>query len=435
MTPLDEYDRSRIAFWAAALALGFVLAFVLYAYVGTFVLGLFVYYITRPIYRRLADRVRPNALAAAVALLTIALPIVLLIAYTAIVAAGELTQLAGDAGGYADLVGPYLNTTTTGGDPRAVVANVTADPGRYLGSGATGAVGTALVSLAGYLGGAANALLHLFVVLAIAFYLLRDDHRLAGWFRAEFAARDSPAETYLSTVDANLKTIYFGNILNAFAVAIVAAVSYTVLDAFAPGGLGVPSPVLAGLLTGLGSLIPVVGPKLVWVPLAVAIAIQAMLVDPAFLWFPVAFALVALVVVDTIPDVLLRPYVSGRDLHTGLVLIAYIVGPLLFGWYGLFFGPLLLVLIVHFARILLAELVRGEPLTGRATADNPLDPGRDDVEEPEPDPTPVDPDAAAGTDTGDGSGGVDDRASTRDGDRTDSGRSTDSGSSGGDGNG
>jgi len=44
-------------------------------------------------------------------------------------------------------------------------------------------------------------------------------------------------------------------------------------------------------------------------------------------WFPTTFAVVSFVVVDTIPDLVLRPYVSGRTLHVRMVMLAYIVGP------------------------------------------------------------------------------------------------------------
>jgi hypothetical protein len=103
-------------------------------------------------------------------------------------------------------------------------------------------------------------------------------------------------------------------------------------------------------------------------------------------------------------------------------MIAYIIGPLLFGWYGLFLGPLLLVVLVHFARILLPELVRGEPVTASATAGNPFDPD-DDIVALEPEP--VDPgtdaartdEAADGTDASEPSDGTADPETAASGDR------------------
>jgi hypothetical protein len=69
------------------------------------------------------------------------------------------------------------------------------------------------------------------------------------------------------------------------------------------------------------------------------------------------------------PSVRLR--LSGEGgLHVGMVMFAYIFGPLLFGWYGLFLGPIALVVIVHFARLVLPELLDGERIQPYA-----VDPG------------------------------------------------------------
>jgi hypothetical protein len=57
---------------------------------------------------------------------------------------------------------------------------------------------------------------------------------------------------------------------------------------------------------------------------------------------------------------------------------------------------------IHFARIVLPELVRGEPLTSRSSADSPLDPSDRTEPEPEPEPVEMNTDAAEneGVDTG-----------------------------------
>jgi predicted PurR-regulated permease PerM len=397
----DGYDRSRVPVWLMAVVFGLALAFIVYSYIGTFVLGLFVYYITRPIHRRLADRVPTSSLAAAVSLTTIALPIIVLIGYTVYVGIFQLAALAESANlqPVLDVLEPYIGGAGAGGDPQAVFTAAIENPQQFLSGGVVDAVSQAATPVVGYLGALGNAFIHLFIVLALAFYLLRDDHKLAAWFRSQLAGESTPIYAYLDAVDRNLKTIYFGNILNAFSTAILAAISYNLLNILSPAGVAVPSPTLLGLLTGVGSLVPVIGMKIVYVPVALLLAVEAALVNPALLWFPAVFAVVSLVIVDTIPDLVLRPYVSGRNLHTGSVMIAYIVGPLLFGWYGLFLGPLLLVLFIHFARILLPELVRGEPLTAQATAGNPLHPA-DSIAVPEPgpiDPAEGTPDDAEGT--------------------------------------
>ncbi len=49
-------SRSRVGWWALALTLLVSLLFVAYSIIGTLVLGLFIYYVSRPIYHRVAGR-------------------------------------------------------------------------------------------------------------------------------------------------------------------------------------------------------------------------------------------------------------------------------------------------------------------------------------------------------------------------------------------
>jgi len=356
-------SRSRVAWWAIGLVLAAALAFVFWRFVGTFVFGLFIYYATRPVYRRLRRWVRPPSLAALVALLALALPAILLLAYTIAVAlqeVGGLIDRVGTDGPVADLLRPYINVSQVVEDPETLLSNP--DLRVVIEDFWTEAVN--------YLGFIGNGALHLFVMVAIAFYLLRDDHRLAAWFRRRFADGDGVLLAYATAVDRDFSNIFFGNILNAILTGVIGALTYNALDYLAPPGLALPYATLLGLLAGVASLIPVVGMKLVYFPVLGYLLYDAYSVNPELLWFPVAFGVVSFVIVDAIPDLVLRPYVSGRGLHLGMVMFAYIFGPLLFGWPGLFLGPMLLVLSVHFARIVLPELVAGEPIRPAAVGDS-----------------------------------------------------------------
>jgi predicted PurR-regulated permease PerM len=73
--------------------------------------------------------------------------------------------------------------------------------------------------------------------------------------------------------------------------------------------------------------------------------------------YVLGFLLVAVVVVDTIPDLLLRPLLSGESTHVGLLMLAYTLGPVVMGFYGLFFAPILLVVGMTFANTALPRLL------------------------------------------------------------------------------
>ncbi|NIC00460.1 AI-2E family transporter [Halobacterium sp. R2-5] len=350
-----DVDRARTGWWAIAVALAAALAYTVYSFVGTFVLGVFIYYATRPVYRRLHQWVRQPTVAAVIALVTLALPAMLLAAYTTAVGLQELDQFLTaqdvDLGQVGTLIEPYLDVSSIVQDPEAFLNQPSVQD----------ALRTTSTNALEYVGVLGTLFIHLFAVIIIAFYLLRDDHRLGGWFQRRFTDGSGVTEAYARAVDHDLSTVFFGNILFAFATGIIAAVSYGTMNAFSPADIAIPYPVLLGLITGIASLIPVIGIKLVWIPLAGWLAFVAFQNGTGYA-FVTVFVLVAAVVVDFIPDLLLRPYVSGRNLHLGLVILSYVFGPLLWGWYGLFLGPLVLVFLVHFVRLVLPELLAGREI-------------------------------------------------------------------------
>jgi len=331
--------------------------FVVYSFVGTFVFAVFIYYAARPafdrIYRRLpartvAGRDPQRTLAATLALLVFALPAVALLGYTVAIALQEAANLSDvNLGPLEAFIQPYVNVSQAVENPAGLF-----EPGAGL-----DVIRESANAALNYLGFIGNGLLHLFVMFAVAFYLLRDGPKLARWL-LRFGDSRGVLRAYTRAIDTDLKSIFFGNILNAIMTGAIGAISFSLLNFVAPQGLAIPYPALTGLLAGAASLIPVVGMKLVYVPVVGYLGFRAAVAGTGFSFVFLVFA-VSFVVVDSVPDLVLRPYVSGRNLHVGLVMIAYVIGPLLFGWYGLFLGPLLLVVVYHFARLILPVLIAG----------------------------------------------------------------------------
>jgi predicted PurR-regulated permease PerM len=378
-----QWDRSRYGWSFVGLAAAFTTAFVLYSFVGTIVFGIFLYYASRPVYKRLSRRMGNRALAATFSLFALGLPVLLLVGYTGIIALQELSRLSerADLGAVETALTPYLD-----------IAGVVENPGTLLEDpNFTDSLGPLAEYIFSSLGLVGNGLLHAFIVFALAYYLLKDGARLRRWFERRFADADGVLHRYLAAVDQDLSRVFSGNIANALFTAVLGALVYNLLVVLSAPGASTPYPTLIGLLAGAASLIPVVGMKLVYIPVGGYLAgTQYFASDP--LWWPViAFLILSFVVVDTIPDLVIRPIISGGSpsanlsrqppflhlslssqggLHVGLIMFAYIFGPLLFGWYGLFLGPILLVTITHFARLVLPELLSTSPIALTA-----VDPG------------------------------------------------------------
>ena len=383
-----DVDWPRTVWVAVGLVLGAALLYVVYRFVGTFVFGLFIYYATRRLYRRVRRHVGQPSVAAGISLVGLALPAVLLLGYTLVVALQQLDRFVQEFDGAGtdsqigrllDMAEPYLDLPAVLADPSTILDNL----------GGVGTITNTLESLLGYLGVVGTGLLHLFVMFALAFYMLRDGPRFADW-ASHLTTERSVFEEFVAEVDESFDKVFYGNILNAIITAIIGAIVFSLLNQFAPGPVFVPYPALTGLLAGAASLIPIVGMKLVYVPMTGYLAVLAGTNGEGW-WFVVVFAAVSFVIVDVIPDLMVRPYVSGGKLHTGALMFAYILGPLIFGWYGIFLGPVILVFVSHFARIILPELLRNEPIRPDS-----LDPATIDSEQAQQVPdSDTDPDDGA----------------------------------------
>jgi predicted PurR-regulated permease PerM len=103
------------------------------------------------------------------------------------------------------------------------------------------------------------------------------------------------------------------------------------------------------------------------------------------MWYSSGFLAVVAVVVDTIPDLLLRPYLSGEYTHVGLLMLAYVFGTVVWGFYGLFLAPIVLVLSLTFVYVVLPFLAGEDvpPSLRRPEVETTLDEHFEVVEEEE----------------------------------------------------
>lgn len=370
-----DIDRRRGGWWLVAAVLVGVVGFFVLSFIGTFVLGVFVYYGARPVNRRVRRRVGSRSRAATITLLFIVLPTLALLGYAGFVAWGEFTAVLGP-----DAVNLLLRRLP--GNQQSLAGVMGNLPQLVNRLGQISGIRQALTSALGVLGTISNGLLHLTLALTFAFFCFRDGSRLRAWYREEVGGRDTAAYSYLAGVDADLEVVYFGNVLTVLAVTIGSIFVYNVYNLLAPAPVTLPFPTLLAVLTGLATFIPLVVGKVVYVPAGVYLLWRAIGADASLLVYPIGFGVVAFLLLDIIPQSIVRPYISGQTLHEGAVLFAYILGAALFGWYGLFLGPLLLVLVVQFANVVLGDLLGGLPFSPAPTGATDLgtDPGEAEID-------------------------------------------------------
>ncbi|NUB91857.1 AI-2E family transporter [Haloterrigena sp. SYSU A121-1] len=356
MSALRGWDGRRAVWVALGLVIALAIGFALYAYVGTLLFAIFLYYATRPFYRALDRRLEHPNVTATVTITAVVLPLVAVAGYAGVLALRELDQFlaASGLGTYRSLLQPYLSIVRERNVDR-LRRLLAADGGRSIASILRRGIPSVLERLSTIAGLVFAILARFFLMLTFLFYLLRDDGTLRRWFTRSVDG-DEEIVSFLEAVDDDLETVFVGNLAIVGVAAVVAAVAYLGLNLVASSGPVVGTPALLAVLIGVGTLIPAVGMKLVYVPYGLYLFGLAFS-TPAPLWQPIAFFALSFTVVDTIPDFFARSLLSARSgVHMGLVLLGYFLGTLAFGWYGLFLGPIVVVAAVHFADRIFPDL-------------------------------------------------------------------------------
>lgn len=177
-----------------------------------------------------------------------------------------------------------------------------------------------------------------FVMFFTLFYFLIDGKKALKYFMQLSPLRNEHEkiliERFISISRATLK----GTIVIGIIQGVIGGLTFWVA--------GVPSPAIWGLIMVLFSVIPLVGPAIVWLPVGI---IMLLLGD---VWQGVFILAIGTGIISVI-DNILRPKLVGRDtqLHPLLIFFATIGGISFFGLSGFIIGPIIIALFTALSEI------------------------------------------------------------------------------------
>lgn len=171
------------------------------------------------------------------------------------------------------------------------------------------------------------------VGLVALFYLLRDGRRFVDFVRWLIPLDRQVTDALLIKSREVVSATVFG--------ALVVAMVQGTLGGLLFWALGLPAPALWGAVMAFFSLLPAVGPPVVWIPTAAILALSGDLARAAIL------ALVGGLVISTVDNLLRAVLVGDRArLHPLIVFFAVLGGLVVYGAAGFFLGPILVVLAI-----------------------------------------------------------------------------------------
>jgi predicted PurR-regulated permease PerM len=308
----------------------FLLAVLLALYLSkeflmSLLLSIFIAYILHPVYAYLIQITgqRRTSSALSLAAVFIFLAIVILIVFVTVL--NETTRLLESGSAIIQHVGKISDELTAFGD------KYLPDPAaNYLGHIPSIALDWVLLVLSAWLsafvGSAHIIFTHLVLITFFTYYILVDGRRLLKR-TIDFL----PEKIIIKKFIHHLDDIY-NNLFHVFLITAAITGTMATLGFFV---LGVPYPLLWGMLVGLLELVPFLGSAAIVWPMAIYYALTGNYT------MAVALAVLATIFLSVIPENVIRPRLAlkGARVHPVITILAFTAPLFVIGAYGVILGP------------------------------------------------------------------------------------------------
>jgi predicted PurR-regulated permease PerM len=176
----------------------------------------------------------------------------------------------------------------------------------------------------------------------LLFFLLKDGRTIEKFLDRFIPLKDENIDLIALETKSIIKANAIGIPVLAIAQGIVAIIGYLIF--------GVSNAVLYGFITGIMSLVPVVGTALIWVPMV------AYLYATGNSGMAIGLLIYCAVVLTNIDYVIRLTFLKQFiDIHPLITILGVIVGVGLFGFWGVIFGPLLISYFIILSKVYLNE--------------------------------------------------------------------------------
>jgi predicted PurR-regulated permease PerM len=183
------------------------------------------------------------------------------------------------------------------------------------------------------------------ITFFVLFFIFRDGPSIADKIASILPLSDDQTQRLFASVRDAIVANFYGILAVAIVQGVLNGIALTVLRG--------PAPLMLGVLTGFASLVPLVGTALVWVPTS----IYLMATGP--IWKGIALILWGTVFVGSADNIVRPLVVQGRiQMHPLILMFAILGGLDVFGFLGIFIGPMALSVIVALGELLRDELRR-----------------------------------------------------------------------------
>jgi predicted PurR-regulated permease PerM len=291
-------------------------------------LGIVVY----PLHSRIEERFTRRSLAAATSMLLVVLVVILPLAGIVTAVGTEATALVQrlNEDGF-ELTSVYAAVEQRLPQLTALLETLRVDPERLEAQVSAAAVGVSRFVASRALSIGQDTLritIFFFLMLYLLFFFLRDGPRLLDGLVRALPLGDARERHLLARFAEVSRATIKGTLVVGIVQGTIGGITFWML--------GLAAPVLWGVVMALLSILPAIGPAVVWIPAAVILFASGRIVAG------IALVLIGTFVIGLVDNVL-RPILVGRDTRMPdyLILLSTLGGLTAFGLAGIVIGPII----------------------------------------------------------------------------------------------
>jgi len=194
-------------------------------------------------------------------------------------------------------------------------------------------------------------MVNFFIMLFIVFYLFKDGRRIITEFEDVLPIKSSHKKRIVDKFSSVVSGVIYGVTAVAVIQGVCASIGFYIF--------GVSSPLVWGLAIAVAAMIPLLGPIVIWLPLALGLLISGYSTrNSGLIIRGFGVLLYGALIINSIDNFVIPKIIGGRGrVHPVIVLLGIIGGLKLFGFIGLVMGPLLLSLFITFLRLYYEESI------------------------------------------------------------------------------
>lgn len=198
-----------------------------------------------------------------------------------------------------------------------------------------------------FMGGISSFSVNMFVLVFVLYFMLIGGKKMEQYINEILPFNETNTQDVVHKINMIIRSNAIGIPLLAFIQGGVAMIGYWIF--------GAPNILFSGFLTGIASVVPMVGTALIWIPIAVYMALIGN-------WFQaiglVAFGMLVISQLDNLIRFIIQKKMA--DIHPLITIFGVVIGLSLFGFMGVIFGPLLLSLFLLFIDMFKKGYLEGE---------------------------------------------------------------------------